>query len=122
MGKKKILIVDDETSLVDMLTLRLEANHYEVLTAHDGQEALEKARSTNPDLVVLDLMLPKMNGYEVCTMLKQDTRYQKIPIIILTARAQEEDEKLGYACGADGYIRKPFQAPELLDQIRRLLG
>ncbi|MBI4323238.1 MAG: response regulator [Candidatus Omnitrophica bacterium] len=118
--KVRVLLVDDEPSIVKMVGKRLEVEGFEVLVAMDGQEALKKVQTEAPDLVVLDLMLPKLNGYEVCMMLKEDTRYQKIPVVMFTAKAQEQDEKLGLACGADAYIRKPFKAQELLEQIRAL--
>ena len=115
-----ILLVDDEPSIVKMVGKRLEVEGFEVLVAMDGQEALKAAQTQAPDLIVLDLMLPKLNGYEVCMMLKEDPAHQKVPVIMFTAKAQEQDEKLGLACGADAYIRKPFKAQELLDQIRAL--
>ena len=117
----RILLVDDEPSIVKMVGKRLEVEGFEVLIAMDGQDGLDKARSQSPDLIVLDLMLPKLNGYEICTMLKQDARYQKIPVVLFTAKAQEKDEKLGMECGANGYVRKPFRAQELLEKIRGLL-
>ncbi len=117
----RILLVDDEPSIVKMVGKRLEVEGFEVLVAMDGQEALKKAQTESPQLIILDLMLPKMNGYEVCTMLKQDARYQGIPIIMFSAKAQEKDERLGRECGANAYVRKPFQAKELLDQVRALL-
>lgn len=120
--KHRILLVDDEPSIVKMVGKRLEVEGFEVLVAMDGQEGLTKARAEQPDLVILDLMLPKLNGYEVCTMLKQDARFQKIPIVLVTARAQEKDERLGMECGANAYVRKPFRAQELLEQIRALLS
>ncbi|MBI4598508.1 MAG: response regulator [Candidatus Omnitrophica bacterium] len=120
--KFRILLVDDEPSIVKMVGKRLEVEGFDVLVAVDGQEGLAKAQAERPHLIILDLMLPKMNGYEVCTMLKQDTRYQQIPIILFTAKASEKDEKLGMDCGADGYIRKPFRAQELLEKIRALIG
>ena len=120
--KQRILLVDDEPSIVKMVGKRLEVEGFEVLIGTDGQEGLEKARAEHPNLIVLDLMLPKLNGYEICTMLKQDTRYQGIPIILFTAKAQEKDEKLGMECGANAYVRKPFRAQELLEKIRALLG
>ena len=119
--KHRILLVDDEPSIVKMVGKRLEVDGFEVLLAMDGQEGLHKARTEHPDLIVLDLMLPKLNGYEICTMLKQDARYQKVPIVLFTAKAQEKDEKLGMECGANAYVRKPFRAQELLDKIRALL-
>ena len=117
----RILLVDDEPSIVKMVGKRLEVEGFEVLIATDGQEGLDKARAERPDLIVLDLMLPKLNGYEVCTMLKQDTRYQGIPVVLFTAKAQEKDEKLGIECGANAYVKKPFRAQELLEKIRALL-
>ena len=117
----RILLVDDEPSIVKMVGKRLEVEGFDVLIAMDGQDGLAKARTQSPDLIVLDLMLPKLNGYEVCTMLKQDSRYQKIPVVMFTAKAQEKDEKLGMECGADAYVRKPFRAQELLGKIRGLL-
>ena len=122
MGDRmRILLVDDEPSIVKMVGKRLEVEGFEVLIAMDGQDGLDKARAQSPDLIVLDLMLPKLNGYEVCTMLKQDARYQKIPVVLFTAKAQEKDEKLGMECGANAYVRKPFRAQELLEKIRGLL-
>ena len=120
--KLRILLVDDEPSIVKMVGKRLEVEGFDVLIAMDGQDGLAKAQAEHPDLIILDLMLPKLNGYEVCTMLKQDARYQKTPIILFTAKAQEKDEKLGLECGADAYVRKPFRAQELLERIRALLG
>lgn len=119
--KPRILLVDDEMSIIQTVQTRLKHEGYDVLIAKDGQEALTIARAEQPALIILDLMLPKLNGYEVCTMLKQDTRYQKIPIMLFTARARDEDEKLGYECGADAYVRKPFKTTELLGQIRTLI-
>lgn len=121
MAAKRILLVDDETQLVEMVKMRLEANDYEVLCAHDGQEALDKARKEKPDLIILDLMLPKIDGYKVCRMLKFDEKYRNIPIILFTARAQETDIKLGKEVGADAYIAKPFDPPSLLEKIKELL-
>ncbi len=120
--KPRILLVDDEPSIVKMVGKRLEVEGFEVIVAMDGQDALAKARTENPQLIVLDLMLPKLNGYEVCTMLKQDTRYQKIPIIIFTAKTQEKDEKMALECGANAYMRKPFRAQELTEKIRSLIA
>src|SRR3989338_1217841 len=120
--KFRVLLVDDEPSIVKMVGKRLEVEGFDVVVALDGQEGLTKAQTEQPDLIILDLMLPKLNGYEVCTMLKQDTRYQKIPIMMFTAKAQDKDEKLGMECGANGYVRKPFRAQELLEKIRSLLA
>ena len=122
MTKKKILVVEDEAELTGAIQIRLEQAGYEVLIAYDGQQALEKARGENPDLIVLDLMLPKIDGYKVCRMLKFDEKYKKIPIVMLTARAQEKDESLGYEVGADAFITKPFKYQALLSKIRELIG
>ena len=118
---KRILIVDDEADLVEVLALRLEANGYEVLRASDGQEGMDKARSEKPDLIILDLMLPKIDGYKVCRMLKFDEKYKKIPIILFTARAQEADKKTGEDVGCDTYITKPFDPQVLLAKIKELI-
>lgn len=118
---KKLLIVDDEKDMVFAVKLQLEANGFDVITAHDGQAALELARKEKPDLLILDLMLPKIDGYKVCRMLKFDEKYKHIPIIMFTARIQKSDEKLGYEVGADAYVTKPFELPVLLSKIRELL-
>lgn len=122
MSKKKILLVEDEKDMVYAVSLELEANGYEVIAAYDGQEGLQKAREEKPDLIVLDLMLPKMDGFKVCGLLKRDVRYSEIPIIMLTAKAQEEDVRLGEEMGADAYIIKPFEPQTLLTKIKELLG
>jgi len=122
MTKKKILLVDDETQLVELIKMRLTREDYDVLTAYDGEEALQKARHGNPDLIILDIMLPKMDGYMICSLLKRDRRFYKIPVILFTARSQEEDIKLGKKVGADAYITKPYEAQVLLDKISELLG
>ena len=118
----RILLVDDEVQLVTMVQMRLEANGYEVVTASNGQEGLDKAKSENPDLIMMDVMMPKMDGYKVCGLLKNDTRYSKIPIILFTARAQQDDKELGGEVGADAYITKPFEPPVLLAKIKELLN
>lgn len=121
MEKKRILIVDDEEDILSLLKFRLEANNYEVLSASDGQEGLMKARVEKPDIIILDLMLPKLDGYKVCRMLKFDENYKNIPIIMFTAKAQQKDEELGKEMGADAYITKPFEPDVLLEKIKELL-
>jgi len=121
MAKKRVLVVDDEIELVKAIQIRLEYANYEVIVAYDGQEGLEKAKKEKPDLIVLDLMLPKMDGYKVCSLLKADIKYNKIPIIMLTARAQDSDEKLGFEIGVDAYLTKPFQHEVLLAKMKELL-
>lgn len=121
MTKKRLLIVDDEADLAEMIKFRMENNGYEVLLAYDGQQALETARKERPDLIILDLMLPKMDGYKVCGLLKKDSRYAAIPIIIFTAKGLADDIKLGQELGADAYITKPFEPQVLLEKIKQLL-
>jgi two-component system, OmpR family, alkaline phosphatase synthesis response regulator PhoP len=118
---KKILLVDDEADIVSSIKARLEANNYEVIVAVDGQQALEMARKEIPDLIILDLMLPKIDGYRVCRLLKFDDKYKHIPIFMFTARAQESDKKLGEEVGADAYILKPFELKSLMDKIKNTL-
>ena len=118
---KKILIVDDEPHIVTMLENRLKHVGYEVITASDGQEGLAKAQKERPDLIILDLMLPKLDGYKVCRMLKFDEKYKHIPIIMFSARAQEADKKTAEEVGADGYIVKPFEPQVLLGKVKELL-
>lgn len=121
MARNRILLVEDEQTIVDMVKRRLEAHEYEVIVAVDGMEGLDKARKENPNLIILDLMLPKMDGYKVCAMLKRDGRFGHIPIIMFTARAQDTDKKTGEEVGADAYITKPFEAQVLLAKIEELL-
>jgi len=121
MAKKRILLVEDEADMVYAVTLSLEAKNYEVLSAKDGQTGLDMARKVKPDLIILDLMLPKIDGYKICRMLKFDDKYKQIPIIMFTARAQDQDKKLGQEVGADAYITKPFDSKALLDKISALL-
>jgi len=121
MEKKKILIVDDEEELVSAIKIRLELAGYEIQTANDGQQALDAVKFQRPDLIILDLMLPKIDGFKVCRMLKFDEKYKAIPIMMLTARAQESDEKLGKDVGADAYVMKPFEHVQVLSKIEELL-
>lgn len=122
MSKRKILVVDDEVELIKAMQLILGQAGYEVIVANDGQEGLEKAKSQEPDLIVLDLMLPKMDGHKVCGLLKSDTKHNKIPIIIFSAKAQQEDVQISKEIGADAYITKPFDPPVLLAKIEELLS
>ena len=120
--KRRVLLVDDEPSIIKMVGKRLELAGYEVVTALDGEDGLAKARVGRPDVVILDLMMPKMSGMEVCATLKGDARYRHIPIIIFTARRQEMDEKLCRECGADAYVTKAQQSKALIEQIEAVLG
>ncbi len=119
--KKKILVVDDELDMLMVIKLRLEASGFEVITATDGLEGLNAARKDNPDLIVLDIMLPKMNGYKVARFLKFDEEYKKIPIVMLTALGGEEDRTTGIETGADAYLTKPFETEQLLSAVRKFL-
>jgi DNA-binding response OmpR family regulator len=123
--QKTILLVDDEESILDLIGLRLRKAGYLVETASDGPSALNKARELNPDLIVLDVMLPGMNGYKICQMLKFDENYQNIPIILLSARDQESDRNIGMQTGADIYLVKDASQDlwgKLQDSIENLIG
>ena len=119
--KPKILVIDDEPDFSNALKIRLESNGYEVVVAGDGISGLGLARSLLPDLIILDLMLPKMDGFLVARFLKFDNRFDSIPIIILSARSQASDIKMGMEVGADLYLTKPFKSEELLGGISKLL-
>ena len=118
---KKILIVDDEHELLDFMKIRLEANNYEVIGACDGKEGYEKACNEKPDLILLDLMLPKIDGYWVCNLLKHDARHGDVPIIIVTAKSGDADHELAKKCGADAYMQKPLDVETLLEKIASLI-
>jgi DNA-binding response OmpR family regulator len=122
MPKKRILIVDDEPDLLEMVQISLEMEGYECLVAYDGFRGFERARKEKPDLIILDVMLPGMNGYKVCRLLKFDEQYKHIPIIMLTAEAQEKDRQTGQETGADFYMTKPFAADKLLAKVKEYLG
>ena len=120
--KRRVLLVDDDPGIVKMIGKRLEVSGYEVLTAMDGEEALTKAQLGRPDVIILDLMIPNLSGFEVCATLKKDPRYQRIPIIIFTAKGQEMDERLCRELGAEAYINKAAQGKAIIEQIEALLG
>lgn len=117
-----ILIVDDETDLVAVLRFGLEADGFAVIDAGDGEEGLRRARQDRPALIVLDLMLPKLDGYKVCRSLKYDERYRSIPILILSARSGEQNRRLALEMGADGFVSKPYDMRDLIGKIREKLG
>ena len=121
MAKPKILIVEDERPLVEVLTYNLEREGFEVFVAHDGVEGLRQAQLKLPDLVVLDLMLPLKAGLEVCRELRQGAKTRDIPIIMVTAKAEESDELVGFATGADDYVIKPYSTKILIQRIRKEL-
>ena len=120
--KPRILVVDDEPEAVELVEFNLKQAGYAVTTAADGAEALKKARSQTPDLVVLDVMLPEMDGFEICKTLRLDPATARVPIIMLTAKAAEIDRVLGLELGADDYLTKPFSPRELLLRIKKILS
>lgn len=119
--RARVLVVDDEADLVRILQFGLQAIGYHVDTASDGQEGLKKARELKPDIILLDLMLPRLDGYKVCRLLKFDERYKNIPIIILSARTQEGDQLLAMEMGANRFVTKPYDFAEVLSHIETLL-
>jgi len=119
--KEKILIVDDEKDIVKMLEYNLRKEGFRTISAYDGQEALELAAREHPDLILLDLMLPEMDGLEVCKKLKKEDKTANLPIIMLTAKTQETDKVIGLELGADDYVTKPFSPRELLARIKAVL-
>ncbi len=121
-SKKRVLLVDDEVDFVEVLRARLEDNNYEVLVAYDGEEGLDRAEKENPDLIILDLMLPRLNGFDVCRKLKVNNNFKNIPIIMISAKFQANDVNFGIAMGADAYMTKPFEPRVLMEKIRELLG
>jgi two-component system phosphate regulon response regulator PhoB len=121
MPKPKILVIEDERALAEVLTVNLEREGFEVFFAHDGQEGLRQAQLKLPDLIVLDLMLPLKPGLEVCREIKMGSRTREIPIIMLTAKAEESDELVGFATGADDYVTKPFSIKVLIQRIKKEL-
>jgi DNA-binding response OmpR family regulator len=120
-SRGRVLVVDDEPDLVRVLEFGLRASGYTVESASDGQEGLKKAREIKPDVILLDLMLPKLDGYKVCRLLKFDDRFKHIPIIILSARTQEGDQTLALEMGANRFVTKPYDFAEILGYIETLL-
>lgn len=118
---QKILVVDDEADVVDLLSMALRANGFTVITTDNGATAISKARAEMPSLIVLDLMLPQMSGLEVCKALKKEAPTSQIPIIMLTAKAEEVDKIVGLELGADDYVTKPFSPRELVLRVKSVL-
>src|SRR5438552_13997858 len=117
---RKILIIEDESDVADLLTLNLRKAGFRTSTAADGASGLQKARDDRPDFIILDLMLPRMSGLEVCKILKSDTATAHTPILMLTARAEEIDRIVGLEFGADDYVTKPFSPREVVLRIRAI--
>jgi DNA-binding response OmpR family regulator len=122
MGKWKILAVDDEPNILLSLEFILEEEGYDVYTARDGDEALAMAASALPDLILLDVAMPRKDGYEVCRILRESPDLKDVKVVMLTAKGQPLEKKKGVEVGADLYVTKPFGAAELLEKIRTVLG
>lgn len=121
MSQQSILIVEDERSILDALTYNLQKDGFEVVTATDGQDGLRRAQAVLPDLIILDLMLPIMDGLEVCRQLRADPRTRHVRILMLTAKSEEVDEIVGFSMGADDYVTKPFKVKPLISRVKALL-
>ena len=118
---KKILIVDDEQDIVESLKFVLETSDYICYCAYNGEDGLRMAKEIMPDLIILDVMMPKINGYKISRLLKFDNKYKNIPILMLTARSQEEDKLIGEETGANEYITKPFDLEIVLQKVNQYL-
>ena len=121
MMKAKIFIVEDEPSIVQLVKYNLEKQNFKVLVSNNGEEGLQEIKKTEPDLILLDWMLPDLSGIDICKALRKDTKFKNVPIIMLTARSQEEDKVLGLNVGADDYLPKPFGNLELIARVNALL-
>ena len=120
MAAQKILVCDDERHIVRLIQVNLERQGYQVVTAYDGKEGLEKVKSEKPDMVVLDVMMPYMDGFEVLKHIRRDPETESLPVIMLTAKAQDKDVFEGYHYGADMYLTKPFNPMELISFVKRI--
>lgn len=118
---KKILIVDDEQDIVESLKFVLEASDFTCYCAYNGEDGLRLAKELVPDLIILDVMMPKINGFKISRLLKYDVKYKNIPILMVTARTQEEDKLIGEETGADEYITKPFELEEVVKKVEQYL-
>lgn len=122
MGRKKILLVDDSNTVLMMEKMILNKGPYELLTARDGHEAIERATAEPPDLILLDLVMPRMNGFEACRRLRENDATRAIPIILVTTRGEAENVEAGYESGCNDYVTKPINSLELLTKIENCLG
>src|SRR5262249_3066483 len=120
MAGTRVLLIEDERDLTNILSYNLEREGYEVIVAHDGQEGLRKAQTQLPDLIILDLMLPVLSGLDVCREIRSGERTKNTPIVMLTAKAEETDQVVGFSMGADDYVTKPFSVKVLLQRIKAL--
>ncbi len=121
-AKSVVLVADDDRDILDLLAFRLGRAGYEVVSASDGEEALRLAVERKPDLAVLDVMMPKLDGYEVTRRMRADESTKRIPVILLTARVQEHDVARGFEVGADDYMKKPFSPAELRARVQAIIG
>jgi two-component system alkaline phosphatase synthesis response regulator PhoP len=122
MKKGKVLVVDDEVNITQILEFSIGAEGFDVITAQNGEEAIEKARREQPDLIILDIMMPKIDGYEACRILKANPLTRNIPVVLLTAKGRDIDRRLGMEVGATDYIVKPFSPNRLVERINQLLS
>ena len=118
---KRILVIDDDPVIIKLIETRLAANSFEVLVSSEAPAGLELAIKKSPDLIILDVMMPIINGYNLCRLLKSQKDYRNIPVIMLTSRSEEADKKIGREVGADMYLIKPLKMDELLEAIKKLL-
>ncbi len=121
-GTPKVLVVDDDPVIVRLLEVNFEMEGFEVICAVDGMDGVEKARAQQPDIVVSDVMMPKLNGLELCVALKTDDSTSAIPIVLLSAKAQVADIRAGLDAGANDYVTKPFEPLDLIDRVNKLLA
>jgi two-component system, OmpR family, alkaline phosphatase synthesis response regulator PhoP len=122
MKKGKVLVVDDEVNITQILEFSIGSEGFDVITAQNGEEAIEKARREQPDLIILDIMMPKIDGYEACRILKANPLTKNIPVVLLTAKGRDIDKRLGMEVGATDYIVKPFSPNKLVERINQLLS
>lgn len=120
--KKKVLIVDDDPSIVEVLKIRLKASGFDPISAANGKEGLKKASEEHPELIILDVIMPEMNGFETCQNLKKDPKTRDIPVIMLTSLSKEKDLDKGLEKGADCFITKPFNSEDLMFEIKTAIG
>lgn len=119
---KTVVVVDDDLDNLNIIKIKLEANQMKVVTARDGDQALRMIREQAPDLIIMDVMMPKLSGFKATRLVKFDPKFKRTPLILLTARTQDADRSLGMEAGADAYLTKPFDPEQLLSEVKRLLG
>jgi CheY-like chemotaxis protein len=122
MDRKKVLLVDDSSTTLMLERLILSHSPYDIITAKDGVEAVEKSRSERPDLIVMDLMMPRMGGFEACQQIRTTEATKHVPIIIVTTRGEQQNREQGFASGCSDFVTKPLNSVELLSKLRNFLG